>query len=160
MGEGEKWRQRAAAAAGCYSFYSKTIRSSTRSITTARNDGNSAYCRGTIASCRPRRNYARRPSRDGDNSLFRLRSLIERPPPLSYLPLLPRFLPVSGSSNIPRDYSVLYARHNIRGALRGGFHQELGNAVYERVALTLSDTLSRLPSIQVAQITRIETMEM
>lgn len=86
--EGEKWRLLLLLL--LLLFESGRNRSSTRSITTARNDGNSAYCPPRGTSRRATRNYARRPSRDGDNSLFRLRSLIERqtlslPHPLCFL---------------------------------------------------------------------------
>lgn len=98
------------------SFYSKSgrNRSSTRSITTTCNDGNSAYCppRGTSVVSRTPELYARRPSRDGDNSLFRLRSLIERRPsrlPSSASPLPPTPAPPPPSSiqPLPRLFRLI-----------------------------------------------------
>lgn len=100
-------------------FENDRIRSSTRSITTARNDGNSAYCppRGTVVSCRARRNYARRPSRDGDNSLFRLRSLIERPPSLSPFPVSSAPPSRTTPSGLPTSPATI--RSYMRGIIYG-----------------------------------------
>lgn len=71
----------------CYSFYSKTIVSAhrldpLRRLATTEIPLIALDAEPSRRVARARRNYARRPSRDGDNSLFRLRSLIERPPSL------------------------------------------------------------------------------
>lgn len=79
-------------------FENRCNRSSTLSVTMARNGREIPLIALRVKRrvARARRNYARRPSRDGDNSRFRLRSLIETRP--SFL----------GS---PRDDSILCARH-------------------------------------------------
>lgn len=61
-------------------------RSSARSITAARNMTEIPLIalRAERRSRRARRNYSRRPSRDDDNSRFRLRSLIETRPSLLF----------------------------------------------------------------------------
>jgi hypothetical protein len=77
------------AGAGEWTRHSETLVTADRldPLRRDRNDGNSAYWppRGTSARSRAcaRRNYARRLSRDGDNSRSRLRSLIETRPSLS-----------------------------------------------------------------------------
>jgi len=90
------------AGAGEWTRHSETLVTADRldPLRRDRNDGNSAYWppRGTSARSRAcaRRNYARRLSRDGDNSRSRLRSLIETRPSLSLSLSLSLFLLCSG----------------------------------------------------------------